>query len=365
LKILFIDKVFLRGKHQEAVVGVEKFNLHLLNDLAGTKHELSIYCDQSWKKELKKKSNFKHITLFTVPQFFKVPWPNMVLALVHALFKSLAGQKYDVVLLGNVGKVIIPFFYLLLRLGISKRVVLIAHREPNTAFLKALKPFDCTVVSVNKIIAKQFLDAGIKNSHTYYGVNEPKDYLGISRPAKKEDETLPIKFCVYGNLEPDWKGADTAVEAFKLLPENLKGKVELHLAGYSKNAPTYDIEGVKIYEWLTKDEVIQFLSKMDVAIFPSRDTAVMKETFSQSSVQAMLSGLPIIVSSLPILKEKVESGGGLVFTSGAKELAVKMSGLAESESLRHRLGEEARSIAKENYVWSTEVFQNTYLAKAS
>lgn len=340
------------------MVGVEKFNLNLLNELAESPHAISIYCDSSWKEELSKKPNFKKLEIFKVPKFFKIPWPNMLLALLHALTKGLTGRRYDILLLGNVGKVVIPFSYVLCKAGLAKKIILIAHREPSKAFLKFLKKFDSTVVSVNKIITQQFLDAGIKKSYTDYGVSNATPFLSIER--KPRTQTEPLRFCVYGNLAPSWKGADTAVEAFKLLPPEVRKNSELHLAGYSGKPPQHEVEGVKAYKWLSASQTIEFLEDMDIAVFPSRDTGVMKETFSQSSVQAMLSGLPIIVSSLPILVEKLEHGGGLVFTESPDDLARKMEELYNNRARILKLGQEARESAKANFIWSTRRFLERY-----
>ena len=100
---------------------------------------------------------------------------------------------------------------------------------------------------------------------------------------------------------------------------------------------------------------------MDIMIAPSRDeNEVILETFCQAMVQGMLTGLPILANDLPVLTEKLVSGGGRVFRDAAG-LASLMAQTIEDCALRRRLGTEARDIALARYVWRTDVFAADYL----
>ena len=90
----------------------------------------------------------------------------------------------------------------------------------------------------------------------------------------------------------------------------------------------------------------------------------MRETFSQAMVQGMLSGLPVLANDLPILTEKLDQGGGLVFRTPA-ELTGLMARLLADAPLRERLGGEARATALARYVWDTARFARTYLEPAT
>ena len=69
----------------------------------------------------------------------------------------------------------------------------------------------------------------------------------------------------------------------------------------------------------------------------------------------MLTGLPLIVNNLPILTEKLDTGGGLVF-SDINGLVEAMCQFAEDAQLRRKIGEQGRKTALERYVWSTQKF---------
>ena len=108
------------------------------------------------------------------------------------------------------------------------------------------------------------------------------------------------------------------------------------------------------------DGVPDLLRRMDVMIVPSRDEGFMRETFCQSMVQGMLTGLPVLVNDLPILTEKLDRGGGRIAAT-AEELAGAMEELAGDAALRARLGAEGRATALERYVWDSDWFVDEML----
>ena len=66
------------------------------------------------------------------------------------------------------------------------------------------------------------------------------------------------------------------------------------------------------------------------------------ETFSQTTVQGMLTGLPVVHTSIPPFMEKFDDGGGLRADTPA-EMADALVRLADDAELRARLGREARA----------------------
>lgn len=86
----------------------------------------------------------------------------------------------------------------------------------------------------------------------------------------------------------------------------------------------------------------------------------MRETFSQTAVQGMLTALPIVHSPIPVLAEKFDRGGGLRARTPA-EFAAAMETLAGDPALRAKLGAEARATALARYVWNSERFLREHL----
>jgi glycosyltransferase involved in cell wall biosynthesis len=78
----------------------------------------------------------------------------------------------------------------------------------------------------------------------------------------------------------------------------------------------------------------------------------------------MLTALPLITSNLPILTEKLDEGGGLIFKN-EEELVQHMIRLAEDSPFRRKLGMEGRRVAQERYVWDTGSFVEKYVYEHS
>ena len=88
------------------------------------------------------------------------------------------------------------------------------------------------------------------------------------------------------------------------------------------------------------------------------------ETFSQATVQGMLTGLPVVHTSRPCLREKFDLGGGIQADTPG-EIAAAMERLVDDPALRRRLGQAARRTALDRYVWDSARFCRRYLSPVS
>ena len=120
MRILFVDKVFLKARRAEPMRGVEVFNLVLLGDLMRLGYEVDVTTVASWHSEIRS----------AAPRLVRVP--DTGIGFLTAL--QVAGKRSlptcDVLLLGNVGKILIPLIRMLRGRHIFQRCVLVAHREP-------------------------------------------------------------------------------------------------------------------------------------------------------------------------------------------------------------------------------------------
>ena len=346
--ILFVDKVFLKPRRAIPLRGVEVFNLNLIRDLRRLRYPVDLILSGSWT------STVRHQLGEDSPQLIIVPETGLdfLNALVAGCSRRLG--RYDVLLIGNVGKSLIPMIRILQIRRRFAHVVLIAHREANRKFAQLSAALPGHVIAVNSLIAKPFIQFGHPHVWVDYGINNANEFY----PGEREVDEL-VHFVVMGMLDNAWKGADTAIAAFRLLPESVRDRCRLHLASYT-HPPDLGDDRIVAYSWMPLGDVPGFLRGMDVMLVPSRDEGVMRETFSQVAVQGMLTGLPLLVSDLMVLREKVDAGGGSVFRN-EKELASKMAEWAEQPGERRRLGEEARHTALDRYVWDTARFAARYL----
>ena len=347
--VLFLEKVLLKRK-DAPVRGVEIFNLNLIRDLSRLGYGVTVPVHASWRPAIASLPPVTPIDVVAV----SVPGGAMPNGLAAAL--RLAGRRFDVLLLANVATGLIPAIRLLHLLGVVPRTTLIAHREPSPRFVRAQARVATTVLAVNAKIASHFRGDAFDDPVVYYGVTDAAAY-SPNRSIQAADGT--VRFCVLGQLDNAWKGADTAVAAFRAIPDEVRGRCQLHLASFTI-PPVFREKNIVAHGWMGIDEIPAFLNRMDVMLVPSRDEDVMRETFCQAMVQGMLCGLPVIASSLPVLAEKVDKGGGVVFQT-VEECTVAMARLAESPQLREELGRQGRKTALERYVWDTAAFVEKFL----
>ena len=347
--ILFVEKVFLRKRKNTTIRGVELFNLYLIRDLLALGHPVTLVADQSWKEAV------EQVLGDEMPDCVWVSGTGIdFVDTIRGVWK-LGRRTFDVLLLGNVGNSLVPAIASLRKRKSFERCVLIAHREASDRFVEAMTPLQGHVLAVNGQIAQPFINAGHPNVHVDYGIMNADQYT----PRSNEDGTTSVRFCVIGMLDNAWKGSDTAVAAFRKLPEDIRERCELHLYSFSE-PPSFPDENITAYPWMDAGEVPGVIQSMDVMIVPSRDEVVMRETFSQAVVQGMLCGLPVIVSDRPILVEKLDQGGGMVFHDES-ELVDSIAKLSADAAMRSRLGREGRKTALERYVWDTKDFAAKYL----
>ncbi|HCA48138.1 MAG TPA: hypothetical protein DEP45_12545 [Armatimonadetes bacterium] len=91
-----------------------------------------------------------------------------------------------------------------------------------------------------------------------------------------------------------------------------------------------------------RDDVADLYCAADVFVFASH-----REGLPISPIEAMASGLPVVLSALPGCREEIEdSVNGLLFATGdARELAQQLARLISDAGLRSRLGENAHARA--------------------
>lgn len=342
--MLFLEKVYLEPCRHEPR-GVEIFNLNLLRDLARLGRPVTALVHPDWAPVLRDRLGDAAPELLLLPRGL----PGF-LGAAAALFR-VRHRRFSCLLTANVGDRLIPALNLIRQFGLVRRAALLAHREPTPRFVRAHGQLPTAVAAVNRRIAGHFEGGQYGRVEVFYGVTDAERFLQ-PRPAKPESE--PIDFCLIGDLNSAWKGADLAVEGFRLMEPAVAAGCRLHLASFREERSSGDPR-ILCYRWMPFEEMPAFLGRMDVMLVLSRDEGVMRETFSQAAVQGMLAGLPLIVTDLPILTEKVNEGGGLIIRA-KEELAAAMMRMARDPGLRRRMGEAARATARGRYLWRTDTF---------
>lgn len=95
--------------------------------------------------------------------------------------------------------------------------------------------------------------------------------------------------------------------------------------------------------------VPRYMRCMDIFVLASHALPTWKEQFGLALAQAMLLGIPAVVSSSGAIPEVAGPGGWVCREGSAESLAEGLQALLDSPMLRRDLGEQARAFALERY----------------
>lgn len=211
-------------------------------------------------------------------------------------------------------------------------------------------------IFISKALRNYYSDLSDENGHNcviYDGVSpEYLNYCG----AKEEIDRLI--FLVSGNFQRN-KRQGVVVKAIKLLKDRGIINYKVIMAGGiadTKDSRQYHKELVEYInrEGLDRIEMVGYISDMNalrrqvhVEIVPS-----VMEAFGRVTVEAMLSGNPVLASDTGANRELVEENRtGWLFREGdAEALAEKMEYIINNRQIISRMGNTAYQEAKEKYL---------------
>ena len=171
------------------------------------------------------------------------------------------------------------------------------------------------------------------------------------RPADLRRKGRPYVFCVAGS-DPT-KNVGCLVEAFANLPETLRGRYDLLLAGdVCKRVDigtAIDRLGLgaqtKLVGMVSDEELIAYYQQATVFVFPS-----LYEGFGLPVLEAMGCGCPVICSNASSLPEVAGDAALLFDPRQSGQLAGELARLLESSSLQATLRARGLTRAKD-FVW--------------
>ncbi|MBX3390776.1 MAG: glycosyltransferase family 4 protein [Phycisphaeraceae bacterium] len=352
--ILYLAPTFLANRAGKQIRGVQVMDFQILSDLVSLGHQLCVPLERTWKskfdEQLGAQSRAPNLEVVLVPALRK-PLLTTVAAAV-----ALRNRTFDVAIVGNVARGIVPGVNMMLKRGVFARLVIQANAAPKASFLKTLSRWPARVVAVSRHVADAFpLKTGGQPVDVYYGISNPDAFF----PAPEARQQRPVRFCMLGKLDTALKGVEGVIRAFSALPQDCAARCELHLASYPRmpDERTRSAWGSRVipYPWMTAAEIPGFLRAMDVLIIASAS-----ETYSQACVQAMLTGMPVIGRDLPAIREKLGTEAGICFKSQS-ELTDAMRMLACDPLRRAAMGSKGRTHALEHCVWKTSEFLDRFV----
>lgn len=360
-RVLFLDQGMLKDRHGKPIHGVELFRVRLVRQLMERGIHVAMALDSSWRKTIAEEfpdPKMRPECLFG-PSFVKGTLLNGLFSTLRC--SKLLGKRYDAVVFGNARRGLIPAVRLAKVLGLGKRRLVFAHRHPKGPAARAIAKAGVPVLCVSEDVALGFREAEAHVLGVHYGLPNVGRFTPASAEQRAARTDGRVRFVLLARLPNVSKGHMRAIEAFELLPADVRARCELHLASFFE-PQDFGVDGVIAHTWKAPDEVPGFLRGMDVML-----TISSNETFSQAIVQGMLTELPIIATPLPVYTEKLdpaEGGGGGVICETTEEIAEAMATYAGDAALRRRVGAEGRRVALDRYVWDTDRFLEEFLFPA-
>lgn len=360
-RVLYLAPSLLERRVGVPLRGVQIFDFALIRDLASMGYAVTVAAESSWRGRLHQQLPIAEHAEPRVRVLWTPPLRKPIWAGLAAAASLLARrERFKHAIIGNASRGLAPALDLLRRARLVEHTVAIVHRGALGPRRNPLRRARCDVLAVSAGIAREFTDwpgrvvarTGVPDADTF--VAPPDRAERLARTITPDD---PLRLVMLGKLDEPWKAAEAAVEAVRTLPEGAQERVTLDLYAYDE-PPTFDHPLIRAHSWLNPADVPKMLATMDVMLQLSNSA---KETFCQTMVQGMLTGLPVISSDLPVLAEKLDAGGGMV-TSTPRELVRAIASLTDDAPARVRMGEAARATALERYVWDPRWFARTFLA---
>ncbi len=154
-----------------------------------------------------------------------------------------------------------------------------------------------------------------------------------------------------GRLVPH-KGVDVLLQALRELPDDValvvvgSGPRLVDLVGMARRSGLED--RVRFCSKVSDDDLPRYLALADVFAFPSQNRL---EGFGLVVAEAMASGIPVVVSDLPGVREVIDEGkeGLLVEPLLASDLASKVRALLDEPARARAMGAAGRRRAEERF----------------
>ncbi|MDT5262490.1 MAG: hypothetical protein QOC61_1494 [Acidobacteriota bacterium] len=242
------------------------------------------------------------------------------------------------------------------RLALSNVSRVIAVSEAVARTLRAQKIFDDDKIRVvtNGTDVWRFEQAHAESEWAH----AESERTRAESERERDPSFRPLRVGILGELS-EVKGQEDFVRAARVVAERFGDGVEFLIGGEDASrggeyrarierlvAQSGLGERVKLLGRLDGDEVMRFLTSLDLLVSASRS-----EAFGMALVEALACGVPVVATATEGASEIVEEGvtGSLVPLGDVRALAAAVASLLEDEERRRSLGARAREVARERF----------------
>ncbi len=185
-------------------------------------------------------------------------------------------------------------------------------------------------------------------------------------------ESQRVNLCYVGQLYT-WKGLDVLLQAIPLVKEDfhifIVGGIRDQTIDPTdhkafKNLDAFIRENkledkVSLTGYLKPNEVVSIYKKCQIGIIPLKDSLIARYCTSPLKLfEYMASGLAIIATDLPSIREILEDGKSAVLfkADDSNDLAIAIEGLIKNPGFRKKIAQESRKLARK-YSWDSRAQQ--------
>ncbi|WP_456472561.1 glycosyltransferase family 4 protein [Methanocaldococcus sp.] len=309
---------------------------------------------------------FEVISNYPIPNIFNIKFWKM--------FFNLYKIDFDIVMTRTrfFSNTLLGFIFAKLK---RKKLI---HVEHGSAFVKVENKFVNKLAYLYDITIGKFIfnkaDCVIAISKAVRGFIKnftdreiPIIYRGIEieRIEKiKEDKEIKekfkdkIKICFVGRLYK-WKGVENLIEAYKLLPKNLKEKIVLLIVGYGEDlerlkklSGNYLNNGIYFLGKQPFDRAIAIIKASDIYVHPSYPGGGLATTL----LEAMCCGKPIIASPYEGAKEVINGKTGLLLKDNSPEqIKEGIIFMVNNKDMWENFGRESKKLIYKNFNWENNI----------
>ena len=173
------------------------------------------------------------------------------------------------------------------------------------------------------------------------------------KPNAGVKENKKLKLCSVSRIQ-QFKGHDFVLKTLAQLPQELKNKIEWHIAGVGsyliqlkKMAIDLNLSEQVFFHGFVKDELLpEFYSQADVFILCTREEvkSTSVEGFGLVFLEAQACGVPVIGTNTGGIPDAIEPGNGgwLIEQDNEEELTQLVKILLIDKSITYAMGDKAR-----------------------
>ena len=255
----------------------------------------------------------------------------------------------------------------------KKNLVFEAHRFSNLRkfFYRRFKNKNFKIIVITKHLKDDFIKMGFKEEKILVapdGVDLAEFDINISREEARTKVSLPLNnhIVMYSGHLFEWKGADTLLEAAKLISNDQllisKNVLFVFIGGTDYDIDKFrkkseKLDNVLILGHKPHKEVPLFLKAADVLVLPNSAKEEISRYYTSplKLFEYMASGRPMVASDLPALREVLNpSNSILVSPDNYQKLAWGIKILLDKPDIGNILVQKALEDVKK-HTWSTRV----------